>query len=272
MLISLEREEHLAGRRAGQAAGGLRLADGPVRRRHARTRPTDQGAGADRRRPRPTATTRSRTSRTLEDPGGRRQAAGTSARRAWAPPPTRRASTRRTRAGRTPRSRPTGSATTCGTSASCWSATTTAAPRCTGTSARAACTPGSRSSCAPPRASPPTGRSWRTPPTWWCRYGGSLSGEHGDGQSRGELLPKMFGPELIRAFGELKAAFDPDNRMNPGKVVAPVPAGREPHAGAAGSRSEPRDVLPLPARRRQVLPRGLPLRRAWASAAATRAG
>ena len=54
-------------------------------------------------------------------------------------------------------------------------------------------------------------------------YGGSLSGEHGDGQSRGELLPKMFGPDLIRAFGELKAAFDPGNRMNPGKVVAPNP-------------------------------------------------
>ncbi len=52
-------------------------------------------------------------------------------------------------------------------------------------------------------------------------YGGSLSGEHGDGQSRGELLPVMFGPELMRAFGELKAAFDPGNRMNPGKVVQP---------------------------------------------------
>jgi FAD/FMN-containing dehydrogenase/Fe-S oxidoreductase len=52
-------------------------------------------------------------------------------------------------------------------------------------------------------------------------YGGSLSGEHGDGQSRGELLPRMFGPDLMRAFGELKTLFDPDNRMNPGKVVHP---------------------------------------------------
>jgi FAD/FMN-containing dehydrogenase/Fe-S oxidoreductase len=52
-------------------------------------------------------------------------------------------------------------------------------------------------------------------------YGGSLSGEHGDGQSRGELLPKMFGPELMRAFGEVKAIFDPGNKMNPGKVVEP---------------------------------------------------
>src|SRR4051794_9786192 len=52
-------------------------------------------------------------------------------------------------------------------------------------------------------------------------YGGSLSGEHGDGQARGELLERMFGTQLVRAFGELKAAFDPLDRMNPGKVVAP---------------------------------------------------
>ncbi|MFC0865964.1 FAD-binding and (Fe-S)-binding domain-containing protein [Sphaerimonospora cavernae] len=52
-------------------------------------------------------------------------------------------------------------------------------------------------------------------------YGGSLSGEHGDGQSRGQLLPKMFGPVMIRAFEQVKAVFDPGNRMNPGKIVAP---------------------------------------------------
>jgi FAD/FMN-containing dehydrogenase/Fe-S oxidoreductase len=50
-------------------------------------------------------------------------------------------------------------------------------------------------------------------------YGGSLSGEHGDGQSRGALLPKMFGPELMKAFGDFKAAWDPDNKLNPHKVV-----------------------------------------------------
>ncbi len=52
-------------------------------------------------------------------------------------------------------------------------------------------------------------------------YGGSFSGEHGDGQSRGELLPRMFGEDLVRAFGQFKAVFDPGNLMNPGKVVAP---------------------------------------------------
>ncbi|MFJ7280207.1 FAD-binding and (Fe-S)-binding domain-containing protein [Kitasatospora sp. NPDC098663] len=52
-------------------------------------------------------------------------------------------------------------------------------------------------------------------------YGGSLSGEHGDGQARGELLPRMFGQPLVDAMGELKTLFDPGNRMNPGKVVHP---------------------------------------------------
>ena len=51
------------------------------------------------------------------------------------------------------------------------------------------------------------------------KFGGSLSGEHGDGQSRAEFLPKMFGPELVRAFEEFKGIWDPDWKMNPGKVV-----------------------------------------------------
>ncbi|HEU4588275.1 MAG TPA: FAD-binding and (Fe-S)-binding domain-containing protein [Gemmatimonadales bacterium] len=55
------------------------------------------------------------------------------------------------------------------------------------------------------------------------QYGGSFSGEHGDGQSKAELLPKLFGPELMRAFREFKAIWDPDGRMNPGKVVDPYP-------------------------------------------------
>ncbi len=50
-------------------------------------------------------------------------------------------------------------------------------------------------------------------------YGGSLSGEHGDGQARAELLPKMFGPELMQAFRQFKSAWDPDWKMNPGKLI-----------------------------------------------------
>ncbi len=53
--------------------------------------------------------------------------------------------------------------------------------------------------------------------------GGSLSGEHGDGQSRGELLQVMFGPELVGAFGHFKQLWDPDGLMNPGKVVDAYP-------------------------------------------------
>ena len=52
-------------------------------------------------------------------------------------------------------------------------------------------------------------------------YGGSLSGEHGDGQSKAQFLPKMFGPELVRAFAEFKRVWDPDGLMNPGKIVDP---------------------------------------------------
>ncbi len=55
------------------------------------------------------------------------------------------------------------------------------------------------------------------------KYGGSLSGEHGDGQAKGELLPKMFGPELIQAFREFKTIWDPRWRMNPGKVIDAYP-------------------------------------------------
>ncbi|HWG73222.1 MAG TPA: FAD-linked oxidase C-terminal domain-containing protein [Acidimicrobiales bacterium] len=53
-------------------------------------------------------------------------------------------------------------------------------------------------------------------------HGGSLSGEHGDGQARAELLPRMYPPRIIEAFGAFKAVWDPRGRMNPGRVVAPL--------------------------------------------------
>ena len=53
------------------------------------------------------------------------------------------------------------------------------------------------------------------------RYGGSLSGEHGDGQSKAEFLARMYGHELVHAFGVFKRIWDPQCRMNPGKVVDP---------------------------------------------------
>lgn len=51
------------------------------------------------------------------------------------------------------------------------------------------------------------------------KYGGSLSGEHGDGQARGDLLEIMYGKELIQAFREFKAIWDPAGKMNPGKII-----------------------------------------------------
>jgi FAD/FMN-containing dehydrogenase/Fe-S oxidoreductase len=62
-------------------------------------------------------------------------------------------------------------------------------------------------------------------------FGGSISGEHGDGQSKAELLPKMFGPELVEAFREFKAIWDPDNKMNPHKVVDPYRPGENLRMG-----------------------------------------
>ncbi|HLR86073.1 MAG TPA: FAD-binding oxidoreductase, partial [Nocardioidaceae bacterium] len=73
-------------------------------------------------------------------------------------------------------------------------------------------------------------------------YGGSLSGEHGDGQSRGELLPTMFGPDMVRGFEELKGVFDPANRMNPGKVVHPRGLDDDLRLGGDWRPSEPKEL------------------------------
>jgi FAD/FMN-containing dehydrogenase/Fe-S oxidoreductase len=54
-------------------------------------------------------------------------------------------------------------------------------------------------------------------------YGGSMSGEHGDGRARSALMPAMYSPAAISLFGEVKAAFDPDNLLNPGVLVDPRP-------------------------------------------------
>jgi Fe-S oxidoreductase len=54
-------------------------------------------------------------------------------------------------------------------------------------------------------------------------HGGSLSGEHGDGQARAELLPKMYGEEMVALFERAKAVWDPDDLLNPGMLVRPAP-------------------------------------------------
>ncbi len=71
-------------------------------------------------------------------------------------------------------------------------------------------------------------------------YGGSISGEHGDGQSRGELLPKMFGPELVQAFREFKSIWDPAWKMNPGKLIDPYKLDENLRLGADYAPWEPK--------------------------------
>jgi FAD/FMN-containing dehydrogenase/Fe-S oxidoreductase len=77
-------------------------------------------------------------------------------------------------------------------------------------------------------------------------YGGSLSGEHGDGQSRGELLPKMFGTELVQAFREFKALWDPDWKMNPGKLIEPYRLDENLRLGAGYKPWEPETHFQFP--------------------------
>ncbi len=78
-------------------------------------------------------------------------------------------------------------------------------------------------------------------------YGGSLSGEHGDGQARAELYPKMFGPELMEAFRQFKSAWDPDWKMNPGKVINPNKLDENLRLGANYAPWEPETHFHFPA-------------------------
>ena len=73
-------------------------------------------------------------------------------------------------------------------------------------------------------------------------YGGSLSGEHGDGQARAELLEKMYGAELVKAMEQFKAIWDPRNRMNPHKVVDPYPIVSNLKLGAGYRPQQPRGL------------------------------
>ncbi len=78
------------------------------------------------------------------------------------------------------------------------------------------------------------------------KYGGSLSGEHGDGQARAEFLNKMFGDELIQAFREFKSIWDPDWKMNPGKVVDPYRMDENLRLGAGYEPWEPKTHFQWP--------------------------
>ncbi len=90
-------------------------------------------------------------------------------------------------------------------------------------------------------------RSFMEEATDLCaKYGGSFSGEHGDGQSRAEFLGKMFGDELIQAFREFKSIWDPDWKMNPGKVVEPYRIEQNLRLGADYQPWEPETHFQFP--------------------------
>ena len=64
------------------------------------------------------------------------------------------------------------------------------------------------------------------------RHGGSLSGEHGDGRSRGPLLERQFSPQLIEAFAAFRRTWDPSGRLNPRVIVDPPPLTADLRAAA----------------------------------------
>ena len=92
------------------------------------------------------------------------------------------------------------------------------------------------------------------------KYGGSMSGEHGDGRARGELLPAMYSAEAIERHGRGQGDLRPGQRAQPRRPRRPGAAGRGP-ARAAGPAAAPRARLRLLPRRRRPVRRGAPLRR-----------
>ena len=102
-------------------------------------------------------------------------------------------------------------------------------------------------------------------------HGGSVSGEHGDGRARGELLRFMYSPEMLDLFARVKHIFDPDNLLNPGVLAAPMDEAeassraRARNAGAAGVAGHSGSALelqpgvdPLDANLRRVAARPMP--------------
>jgi Fe-S oxidoreductase len=74
-------------------------------------------------------------------------------------------------------------------------------------------------------------------------FGGTISSEHGDGRARSPFLERMYGPTLMQAFRELKGAFDPENRMNPGNIVASPGITEHLRYGAQYTTWEPATLL-----------------------------
>lgn len=93
-------------------------------------------------------------------------------------------------------------------------------------------------------------------------HGGSVSGEHGDGRARGELLRFMYSPDMLDLFARVKHIFDPDNLLNPGVLTAPMDeaeaASRTRARNAGGVLELQPGVDPLDANLRRVAARPMP--------------
>ena len=93
-------------------------------------------------------------------------------------------------------------------------------------------------------------------------HGGSVSGEHGDGRARGELLRFMYSPEMLDLFARVKHVFDPDNLLNPGVLASPMDeaeaASRSRARNAGGALELQPGVDPLDFSLRRVAARPMP--------------
>jgi len=78
------------------------------------------------------------------------------------------------------------------------------------------------------------------------KYGGSLTGEHGDGQARADLLQKMYSEDLLHAFREFKTIWDPEGKMNPGKIVEPYSRVENLRLGSDYEPAEPETHFKFP--------------------------
>ena len=206
----------------------------------------------------------------LFDDGRGEASSGRCASPAWARRRSCPASRDRGRAGRIRRCRPRGSASTCASCASCSTSTATT-PALYGHFGQGCihCRVDFDLHERRRASNIPRVRGRRRPT--WCvelrrhRFRASTA----TGSRAREFLPKMFGPELMQAFREFKAIWDPDWKMNPGKVVDPYRIDREPAARRRlPIRRQPDDALPVSRRRRQLRAADAALRRASASAAA----
>src|SRR3990170_2627115 len=84
-------------------------------------------------------------------------------------------------------------------------------------------------------------------------FGGTMSSEHGDGRARSPYLERMYGPRLVQAFRELKGAFDPEGRMNPGNIVASPGITEHLRYGAGYTTWEPATLLDFSAQGSHVV-------------------